>query len=297
VRPRLPVLIGCSVALFLGVAGVRATAPVEARPLSTDRFHCPAELGSGPEPVVVLLHGTGSSVRNAWSWSYQRALTTQGFDVCSVELVDRGAGDIQESAARVAGAVESLVAARHRVTLVGHSQGGLVARTVLHWWPELRTHVDDLVMLGTPNQGIPMAELVCAERCVPAYQQMRVDSRFLRALNTSRHEFGAISVTSVAAADDVLVPPDRAWVGSAANLVVQDFCSGRAVGHSGLVGDAAAFAIALDAITHTGPARRARVAVDCTRHRALGMVEPPPPLGPMPETPMTAVEPAIVLGR
>jgi triacylglycerol esterase/lipase EstA (alpha/beta hydrolase family) len=290
-------LTGCLVASALGFGVVAGTAArVEARPLEAEGMHCPAELGSGPEPVVVLVHGTGSSVRGAWSWSYQRALVVRGFDLCSVELVDRGNADIQASAARVAEAVDALAGTGRRVTLLRHSQGGLVARAVLRWWPALRPYIDDVVMLGTPNRGMPMAELACLERCVTAFQQMRTESRFLAALNAVGDAAGDVSFTSVATVDDGLVPPDRARLDGAENIVVQDLCPGRAVGHSGLVGDAAAFAIAVDAMTNRGPARVDRLDADCEHTRAVGMLGGPPPPRPSTAPTVTAEEPPLTLG-
>ena len=296
-RPRVVVLTGCLVAFTFGFAGGWGGARVEARPPWGEGVHCPADLAARPQPVILLLHGTGSTVRGTWSWSYQPALVARGFDVCSVELVDRGNADIQASAARVAGAVDALAVAGRRVSLVSHSQGGLVARAVLRWWPALRAHIDDVVMLGTPNHGIPMAELACAERCVAAFQQMRVASDFLGALNALGDSSGVVSLTSVATIDDVLVPPDRARLDGAENIVAQDLCRGRAVGHSGLVGDAAAFAIALDAITYPGPARAGRFDPDCEHERAFGMLEGPPSAGTNAPAPaVTGAEPPLTLG-
>jgi pimeloyl-ACP methyl ester carboxylesterase len=298
VRLRIPVLALCLVAALFIFTAVRDGARVEARPAWPEGVHCPAELGPGPRPVVVLVHGTGTSVRGSWSWSYRRALGLEGYDVCSVELVDRGNADIQASTARVAAVVDALAASSGRkVALVGHSQGGLVARAVLRWWPGLRAHVDDVVMLATPNHGIPIAGLACLVRCVASFQQMRVDSHFLAALNAPGDASGAVSLTSVATADDGLVPTDHARLDGAANIVVQDLCPGRAIGHSRLVGDATGFAISLDAITHAGPARAGRFDPDCAHARATGMIPPPVGGGPTAKPATVVAEPPLTLGR
>jgi len=56
-----------------------------------------------------------------------------------------------------------------RFVLVGHSMGGLLARTYLALYPEeAEQHVERVVMIGSPIYGAPLASLIFTSETVPA---------------------------------------------------------------------------------------------------------------------------------
>src|SRR5438270_3664944 len=220
-------------------------------------LRCPAHLRSRREPVL-LVHGTGLTPEESWSWNYAKLLPAAGYDVCTVALPNRAMTDIQVSAEYVAFAVDAIAAkARHRVTVITHSQGGMEARWAVRWWSTTRTNVDDLVLLASPNHGIAAADACAGSgNCWPAVWQMSSHAHFIHALNSVDETPGNVSVTNLYSRTDELVEPSSTVPLSGnhiANIAVQDLCP-RVVHHAGMLHDAAVFALVLDALSHTGPA-------------------------------------------
>jgi hypothetical protein len=89
---------------------------------------------------------------------------------------------------------------------------------------------------------------------------MRMESKFIGALNGGNETPGGVSYTSVYTLTDELVQPfQTAELKGGANITVQDVCPGRVVEHIQMVFDAAAYGLVLDALTHPGPADAGRV--------------------------------------
>src|SRR4051812_26317354 len=210
---------------------------------------CPAHLRSDRE-AVLLVHGTGLTPEESWSWNYAKLLPPAGYDVCTVALPHRAMTDVQVSAEYVAFAVDAIAArAHHPVALITHSQGGMEARWALRWWASVRGNVDDLLLLASPNHGIAGAD-ACADsgNCWPAVWQMSAHAHFIHALNSVDETPGNASVTNLYSRTDELVEPSSTVPLSGnhvANIAVQDMCP-RAVHHAGMLHDAAVFALVLD---------------------------------------------------
>jgi triacylglycerol esterase/lipase EstA (alpha/beta hydrolase family) len=233
----------------------------------------PAERPAGRESVL-LVHGTGATAAENWGWNYARVLPALGFTTCTVELPNRALGDVQRSAEYVVHAVRAMAAATGRdVDVVGHSQGGLEPRWAVRWWRDVRAAVDDLVVLGTPNHGTAMANVVGAAGCTGSCLQMQVGSAFLTALNEGDETPVGVDHTSVWTVTDELVQPS--WPAAAAtahldgawNVPVQALCPGRPVEHLGLVADAVVHDAVVDALVNPGGADPARffTPADCLR--------------------------------
>lgn len=233
----------------------------------------PPDRPSAAQPVL-LVHGTGATAAENWGWNYARVLPALGFRTCTVELPNRALGDIQRSAEYVVHAVRTMAAASGGdVDVVGHSQGGLEPRWAVRWWDDVRASVDDLVMLGTPNHGTAVTNVVGVAGCTGSCLQMQVGSKFLTALNGGDETPGAVAYTSVWTVPDELVQPS--WPSSAAtarlagasNLAVQSLCPGRPVDHLGLVADAVVHDAVVDALRNPGGAEPARffTPADCLR--------------------------------
>ena len=217
---------------------------------------------SGGRPVVILVHGTGSTPEESFSFGYARALPKLGFGVCTVRLPDRGLGDMQRAMQYVVHAVREVARRSGRsVSLVGHSQGAALAVYAPSFWPDIASKIDDVVGLGGPYRGTTSPDDSCADgRCPVFAWQFLTGSRLSAAYRAAALAAGP-SFTAVATELDELVAPapEAALLDGASNVVVQRLCEARPIEHYLLVGDAVAYAVALDALKHPGPADPARI--------------------------------------
>lgn len=248
--------------LALGAQAARAQAPLtEPREALESALECGSGVDGAARTPVILLHGTGSTPEESFADGYAEALPKLGFPVCTVRFPERATADLQRAMQYAVFAVRE-VARRsgRRVSVVGHSQGALHAVYAQHFWPDLPARVDDVVGLAGPYLGTQRANENCVDgRCPVTSWQFRFGSALNGAFAAAPRPAGP-SFTAVATAYDELVTPapDAALLQGAANVVVQDLCPNRAVDHFAIVGDAVAYALAVDALNHPGPADPAR---------------------------------------
>ena len=211
---------------------------------------------------VLLVHGTGSNAAESWSTSFAPVLEASGFLTCAVDIPGREVGDMQTSADWVAAAIK-LVADRYgrRVDVIGHSQGGVLPRLAVRLHPDVAEDVDDLVLMAGTQHGTAVTTAFCAAGCAVAVLQQAVGSKLLTALNSPKELWGErVSYTTVrSTTDETVFPQDTSKLVGASNIAVQDVCPGRATTHIGLLYDSVAYAAAVDALTHKGPARVVRL--------------------------------------
>jgi triacylglycerol esterase/lipase EstA (alpha/beta hydrolase family)/lysophospholipase L1-like esterase len=254
-----------------------------------DAFEClPATNRTNASlPWVLLVHGTGVTAAENWSWGYQPDLANRGHRVCTVDLPQRSLNDIQVSAEYVVHAIRTMHAqSGKKISVIGHSQGGLSPRWALRWWPDVRDKVDDMITLGTPHKGTTVARNTVSGYTCEACHQMKGDdkadstgdSAFIAALNSWDDTPGDVSYTSIWTQQDEFVQPTKNAIlddeahPNVASMSVQSvggFCTWRTVDHLGLAGDAVAHALALDALRNVGPA-----SVERTRNRPVGTPDP-----------------------
>lgn len=121
----------------------------------------PAIVRRSQRPAVVLAHGLAGftsigvgELRVDYFRQVARELESKGFDVVTTRVPPVGALPVR--AAALAEAVAQLP--HERVTIVGHSMGGLDARwAVSHGLAE---RVSDVITIGTPHRGTPLADLL-----------------------------------------------------------------------------------------------------------------------------------------
>jgi pimeloyl-ACP methyl ester carboxylesterase len=219
---------------------------------------------------VLLVHGTGSSARYNWGWTYEPALNKLGIPWCTVDMPDHGNSDIQVSGEYIVYSIRTMYRrAGRRIAVAGHSQGGMVPRWALRYWPYTRAMVDDVIGFAASNHGTTLAGDTCSSSCLEANWQQRDDARFIAALNSPAETFPGISYTNIYSHTDEVVRPNDNDRGSSslhggggqiANIATQDICPGDIQEHLGIgTVDPVAYAIALDALTHAGPADPERV--------------------------------------
>lgn len=196
----------------------------------------------GPDPVVIV-NGTFGP---AFFYEPLAArLRADGNEVFIFELTNLGTGDIAATAADLASFVDGVLASTGavKVDLVGHSQGGLVARQYVKYLGGA-ARVDSLVSLGAPHYGTAVANIADffgGGNClgVVACQQMAVGSDFVTALNDGADTIGSVRYTNLYTALDELVRPvaNATLRDGATNVRIQDQCPFRVVGHVSLALD------------------------------------------------------------
>jgi len=192
-------------------------------------------------------------------------LRHDGYQVFIFELTNLGTGDIASTARDLktfADGVRAQTGAA-KVDLVGHSQGGLVARQYVKFLGGSST-VDSLVSIGAPHYGTAVANIADffgAGNClgIVACQQMAVGSDFLNALNAGDDTIGSVRYTNLYTIYDELVRPvdNAALRDGATNVLIQSQCPFRVLGHIGLALDGTAYDGIHDAL------RGARIDLNC----------------------------------
>jgi hypothetical protein len=157
------------------------------------------------------------------------------------------------------------------IDVVGYSQGGMVPRWALRFWPDTRRLVDDVIGLSPSNHGTVVADVACQRECTPANHQQASRSEFMRALNSGVETFPGIDYTVAYTATDQIVVPNtppatvassalRTGAGRIANIALQEVCPGNVADHFAIGSfDAVGYAIVVDALTHSGPAVYERI--------------------------------------
>lgn len=252
---------------LLGLSAPPAAAadggPAFVAPLATldAALTCPGNLAGAAKTPVLLVHGTSSTPQESWSWGYQRALTRAGYPVCTVTLPDRAGANLEVSAEYVVRAIRTMNATSGRkVSTIGHSQGALYPLWAARFWPDVAGKLDDVISLAGPLAGSAQASARCLVDCAGIAWQMSIGSDAIEALRRAPLPAGP-SYSSIATLQDELAlpQPTTARMPGVTTRWVQDVCPLRVVGHAGMLWDRVGYDLALDALTHAGPADAARV--------------------------------------
>lgn len=256
----------------------------EGPPLTADAdrlrrsIHCTPEVAPAhPRRTVVLVHGTGSTGRESWGWSYRRALKADGFGVCVVDLPGRGLGSFTRSADYVVHAVRHAARKSGRdVALIGHSQGGSLSVWVTEFWPDVARKVKEVISIAGPLNGTEFADNLCAfGRCTPLAWQSRTNARVRDALRGAELSPTTDYTSIVTIHDEIVYPQPRAGRMRGVKLIVaQDVCAADPVEHGLILGDPVTYAVALDALTHRGPGSGTRVPLGTCRQTFIPNGDP-----------------------
>jgi triacylglycerol esterase/lipase EstA (alpha/beta hydrolase family) len=234
-------------------------------------LNCTGALRGASHEPVLLVPGTSLNPTTDYGYGWEPALRKLGWPYCAVTLPGNAMGDIQTAGEYVVYAIRAMHAVYGgRIDIVGHSQGGMVPRWALRFWPDTRPMVDDLVGLSPSNHGTLDAIPACAQSCAPAFWQQRSDAAFIAALNSAQETFPGISYTDIYTNTDEVVVPNfgpaassslTGGGGAITNVAIQTVCPADVTEHLGIgIYDNTAYQLALDALSHPGPANPARVA-------------------------------------
>lgn len=261
--------LGVLVVSLLAVAGLSTPAGADPLPLPTSPFGEPTGANDWtcrpsterPTPVVIV-HGTFGD-RKSLLDDLSSAMVDEGFCVYSLDYGNRGTGEIKASAKQLKAFVAKVLDASgaSKVSMVGHSQGGMMPRYYIKFLGGA-AYVDDLVGLSPSNHGttltgssspISVTGLICA-----ACTQQATGSPFLTRLNAGDETPGRVSYTQITTRyDEVVVPYTSAYLADdprTTNVTIQDLCPADVAEHVLIPMSRTAIAVALDALTHAGPA-------------------------------------------
>lgn len=165
--------------------------------------------------TVLLIPGHGGDEASLKNMS--KALKKDGFEVSTVDIGD-GSGDIEGYAKTVV----SLGRKAHGpVSLVGYSQGGLIARAAAQLAPELFGRV---ATIATPHDGTEIAAVAAAfdVACDTSCEQMVPGSPFLASLTLPIVSDRWLALYSL---DDRIVRPvESAALDGATNVAIDKKC-------------------------------------------------------------------------
>jgi hypothetical protein len=285
---RQPARPARSLCLALGVLAI-AAAPSTAAPdppltvakATLDRaMHCHGEVRDARRAPIMLVTGTGGTGEEAYLLA-KGAFAVLGRPVCDIDFPDYTTADIQVSVQYLVRGIRVMARRAQRpIAVVGISQGGLLPRWALAYWPSLRRHVSDVVAVaGTQHGTTVFTPAACAlGGCAPALWQQAAGSKLLAAIDRRPDETPRrTSWTTVRSLTDEVVRPQggprpaSALMG-ASNILIQRVCPGRVVGHVASLVDSVTFAAVADALAHRGPARVSRLPAGvCSRPFATGL--------------------------
>jgi triacylglycerol esterase/lipase EstA (alpha/beta hydrolase family) len=231
---------------------------------------------AGRNPIL-LVPGTTLDPRPNYSWNYERAFAALHWPYCTVTLPYHATGDVQVAGEYIVHALRAMAKTSHRkVDVLGYSQGGMVPRWALRFWPDTRKLVNDMVGLDPSNHGTLDAEIACHLQCPPAFWQQATGSHFDAALNSRAETFAGIDYTVIYSRTDQVVVPNLDASGSSSlhtgkgrivNVAVQQICPADASDHLAMgTYDPVGYALAVDAFTHSGPASPARISSSVCTH-------------------------------
>jgi len=224
-------------------------------PLGANDWEC-RPTPERPYPAVIV-HGTfgdRASLLDALSYS----LKSEGYCVFALDYGNRATGPIEESARELDEYVDRVLATTGaaRVSLVGHSQGGMMPRYYIkHLGGD--TLVEDLVGLAPSNHGTTVTGDSGSTQGCESCDQQAAGSAFLEALNTPDETPGDVDYTQVVTRyDEVVVPYTSGFLTGdrSTNITLQDYCPANTAEHLTIPMDRQAIAWVLHAFDREGPA-------------------------------------------
>ncbi len=218
-----------------------------------------------PYPVV-LVHGTFETMDQNWSVVSPR-LKEEGYCVFALNYGNRGIERIGKSARALNRFVNGVMrfTGAEKVSIVGHSQGGMMPRRYIKT-ENAGNRVDDLVGFAPSNYGTELNGSGPSGPC-RACEQQSAGSRFLRYLNRGDDTLGSASYTQIATDDDeIIIPYTRCFLKGdrrTRNLTLQDYYEPDVtVTHQNIYDDPIAQEFMLDALDNPGTTDPQRALAD-----------------------------------
>lgn len=215
-------------------------------PDGVNNWQCEPAAGQNP---VVLVHGTFSSAMYSFG-ALGPALANESLCVFSVDYGAgkpndwfKGVGPVDESAHHISEFVDSVKTATgsSKITLVGHSQGGLIGFYYLKML-QGADHVDRFIALAPSVNGTSIAKTPkrkAVEYCIACADQ-HPESELLRTLQEGQITVPGVAYSVLVTQNDLVVlPVEKQFVQEPGvqNIYIQDVLPGKRVSHSGMLYD------------------------------------------------------------
>ena len=193
---------------------------------------------------IVLIHGTFANTRRAFS-SLAPALKADGHCLFALNygrqglLSPYGTMDINQSAQQISAFV-NLVLTRtsaEKVTLIGHSQGGLLAFKVARS-PALSGRIERVVALAPSLHGTTRVPASLSSTHCPACAQQSNQSAFMQSFHEEKVSPPGVRSLILATRQDLVVTPVESQFlhePGVTNLLLQDRYPDAVATHSGLL--------------------------------------------------------------
>jgi triacylglycerol lipase len=241
-----------------GIIGLLYQSP-GASPPGANNWSCKPTTAH-PNPVV-LVHGTFLDQTESWN-EMALVLEHAGYCVFALDYGHRATQKIQRAASELAAFIARVRKATgaRRVSVVGHSQGGMMPRYYLKFLGGTR-YVNDLIGLAPSNHGTTLiaAAPVGKYADCPACSQQVAGSPFLQRLNRGDQTPAPVSYTVIETShDEVVTPYASAFLpdhgAQVTNVLLQDRCPADPVEHAAITYDPVAIQWVLNALGRKGPA-------------------------------------------
>jgi triacylglycerol lipase len=279
----LAALAVCLAIALAGAAGAQQPGPqlTVSKGKLAAALHCQGKIAGAAKEPVLLSTGTGATGGELYAL-LKPALDRYSHPVCYIDYPSFTTADVQIS-------VQYLVFATRRISrladrpiaIYGISQGALLPRIALDYWPGLVAKVTDVIAAAGPQHGSTASVGTPCSRsnpCAPAIWQQIAGSNILRALSHQLDQSpGTTGWTTVRSLNDEVVQPQSgphpaSVLRGASNILIQSVCPGRQRNHVGTSADSVTFAALVDAVAHRGPAKAARFPANvCAKQYAPGI--------------------------
>lgn len=236
------------------------------------------DYGRNGKTPVILVPGTAVPSGTTWYYSFSKLGNSTDADVVWVNLPRASLSDAQVNAEYVAYAINYISSLCAKpAALISWSQGGLNTQWALKYWPSTRPALQDFIAMSPDFHGTIVEAAVCPAlsyiACTPSVLQQSYISQFIQTLRSTSGDSAYVPTTIVYSSFDEIVEP---MSGRNASAILEDtrdvgvtlahlqtICPGQPAGgfytHEGVLYNPLAWALAIDAITHPGPGRLARL--------------------------------------
>ena len=271
------------VAALIGSAVIAVT-PARADCAPAHFYHCspgqeapfandPNCTSPGKSPVV-LVHGTYTDQTMSWNL-FGPALHNAGYCIWSLDYGDRATASMEVSIHQITDFVVNTVlptSSTEKVSLIGHSQGGLQIRHMLRHDDTIP--VDDAISLAGSHYGTTVFAAPWAAQyggCPACGEQVAGSTWMTGHMNAALEDATPGEFTSYTQIetkyDEVVTPYTNTFLpaesGVVTNITLQDKCPADSYEHVGIIYDANALGWVLNALATTGPADPTFVPTGC----------------------------------
>jgi hypothetical protein len=129
------------------VAAGTASPPLQISEQELDAaLQCSDGFGSDSGRAVLLVPGATQTVESNFSWNYIPAFDQAGIPWCAVDLPNSNTGELQASSEYITHAIRKMFRTTGtKIAIVGFSQGGVMPRWSLKFFPDTRDMVEEMI--------------------------------------------------------------------------------------------------------------------------------------------------------